>query len=112
MSDGRRTSRLGPPLLAALLAAGPLQAQIVTDGSLGRRENLSGPQVEIGADLGTRRGDNLFHSFERFGIAPGQTATFTGPGDIRNVISRVTGGEVSAIDGTLASRVGQADLYL
>ena len=30
---------------------------------------------------------------------------------IRNVISRVTGGEESQIDGTLASRVGQADLY-
>jgi filamentous hemagglutinin family protein len=112
MSDGVRSSRLGLPLLAALLAAGPVPAQIVTDGSLGRRESLSGPEVEIGADLGTRRGDNLFHSFERFGIATGQTATFTGPGDIRNVVSRVTGGEVSTIDGTLASKVGQADLYL
>ena len=98
MSDRVGTSRLGPPLLAALLAAtpslsGPLQAQIVTDGSVGRRATLSGPNIEIGADLGTRRGDNLFHSFERFGIAAGQTATFTfnGPGDIRNVISRVTG---------------------
>ena len=27
------------------------------------------------------------------------------------MISRVTGGEVSTIDGTLASTVGQADLY-
>ena len=75
------------------------------------RSACRGGQIEIGADLGTRRGGNLFHSFEKFGIATGQTATFTGPGDIRNVISRVTGGEVSNIDGTLASRVGQADLY-
>ena len=111
MADGVRLYWFGPPLLVALLTAGPVQAQIVTDGSVGPQVSLSGSQVDIGADLGTRTGDNLFHSFEKFGIATGQTTTFTGPGDIRNVISRVTGGEVSNIDGTLASRVGQADLY-
>jgi filamentous hemagglutinin family protein len=94
-----------------LLATGPVQAQIVTDGSVGPKVSLSGGEIKIGADLGSRRGDNLFHSFEKFGIATSQSATFTGPGDIKNVISRVTGGEVSNIDGTLASRVGQADLY-
>src|SRR5687767_6726202 len=110
MSDKARSHRLGPPLLAALLAAGSVQAQIVTDGSIGPRVSLSGPSMEIGADLGSRRGGNLFHSFERFGVAPGQSATFTGPDDVRNVIGRVTGSEASRIDGTLASRVGQADL--
>src|SRR3954465_13995515 len=111
MSDRVRSHRLSPLLLAALLAAGPVRAQIITDGSVGPKVNLSGSQVDIGADLGSRSGDNLFHSFEKFGIATGQTATFTGPGTIRNVISRVTGGEISNIDGTLRSTVGQADLY-
>src|SRR3954470_15909143 len=111
MSDRFCSRRLGPLLLAALLVAGPVQAQIVTDGSVGPKVSLSGGEIKIGAELGSRRGDNLFHSFEKFGIAAGQTATFTGPGDIRNVISRVTGGEVSNIDGKLASKIGQADLY-
>jgi filamentous hemagglutinin family protein len=111
MSDGGRSHLLGPPLLTALLAAGPVQAQIVTDGTVGPKVSLHGGEIEIGANLGSRRGDNLFHSFEKFGIASGQTATFTGPGAIKNVISRVTGGEISNIDGKLASRVGQADLY-
>src|SRR3954469_18059506 len=111
MSDGVRSPRLALLLLAVLLAALPVQAQIITDGTVGPKVSLRGGEIEIGANLGTRRGDNLFHSFEKFGIATGQTATFTGPGDIKNVISRVTGGEVSNIDGTLASRVGQADLY-
>src|SRR3954464_12463344 len=111
MSDGFRSRRLDPLLLVALLVAGPVQAQIVTDGSVGPKVSLRGGEIEIGADLGSQRGDNLFHSFEKFGIATGQTATFTGPDTIRNVISRVTGGEVSNIDGKLASRVGQADLY-
>jgi filamentous hemagglutinin family protein len=110
MSDRVLSPRLGL-LLAALLAAAPVQAQIVTDGTLGPKVSLQGGEIKIGADLGSRRGDNLFHSFEKFGIATGQSATFTGPGDIRNVISRVTGGEISNIDGKLASRVGQADLY-
>jgi filamentous hemagglutinin family protein len=111
MPDGVRSHRLGLPLLTALLAATPVQAQIVTDGTVGPKVSLHGGEIEIGANLATRRGDNLFHSFEKFGIATGQTATFTGPGTIRNVISRVTGGEASKIDGTLASKVGQADLY-
>src|SRR3954463_12263829 len=111
MSDGFRSHRLSPLLLAALLAAAPVQAQIVTDGSVGPKVSLHGGEIKIGADLGTRRDNNLFHSFEKFGIATGQTATFTGPGTIKNVISRVTGGEVSNIDGKLASTVGQADLY-
>src|SRR4051794_20846229 len=99
-------------LLSVLLVAPePAQSQVVTDGSLGPKVSLRGGQIEIGAALGSRRGDNLFHSFEKFGIATGQTATFTGPDTIRNVISRVTGGEASLIDGTLASKVGQADLY-
>jgi large exoprotein involved in heme utilization and adhesion len=67
MSDGVRFHRLGPPLLVALLIAVPVQAQIVTDGSVGPKVSLRGGEIEIGADLGSRRGDNLFHSFEKFG---------------------------------------------
>ena len=95
MPHGFPSCRLVRPLLAALLAVGPVQAQIVTDGTVGPKVSLRGGEIEIGADLGARRGDNLFHSFEKFGIATGQTATFTGPGTIRNVISRVTGGVVT-----------------
>jgi large exoprotein involved in heme utilization and adhesion len=95
MSDWFCSRRLGPPLLTAMLVAEPVQAQIVTDGTVGPKVSLRGGEIEIGADLGARRGDNLFHSFEKFGIATGQTATFTGPGTIRNVISRVTGGVVT-----------------
>src|SRR3954451_15190235 len=101
-----------PALLLVVLAApGSAKSQVVTDGSVGPRVSLRGGQIEIGAALGSRHGNNLFHSFEKFGVATGQTATFTGPDTIRNVISRVTGGETSLIDGTLSSKVGQADLY-
>jgi filamentous hemagglutinin family protein len=58
------------------------------------------------------RGKNLFHSFERFGVEGGGKVTFTGPSGLDNVVSRVTGGEPSAINGTLASTVPGADVWL
>ncbi|WP_162008591.1 filamentous hemagglutinin N-terminal domain-containing protein [Thermochromatium tepidum] len=87
-------------------------AQIITDGTVGPAMSLSGPEMTIGAELGSTRGANLFHSFQRFDIPTGHQATFTGPDQIQNVIGRVTGGQTSHIDGTLRSTVGQADVYL
>jgi len=84
---------------------------VSTDGTLGPAINLTGPAYEIPHDLGALSGKNLFHSFEKFSIANGESAIFTGPADIANVISRVTGGEISSIDGLLRSEVGTADFY-
>jgi len=86
-------------------------AQIVTDGSLGPSITLDALDVEIIESLGTRAGNNLFHSFESFNITEGGSATFTGALDINNVISRVTGGEVSTIQGVLRSQIDNADFY-
>jgi filamentous hemagglutinin family protein len=87
------------------------RADIVTDGTVGPARNLTGPDFHIGADLGTTRGANLFHSFQAFSLQTDESATFTGPDSIANVISRVTGGEASTIDGLLRSEVGQADFF-
>ncbi|MBL8409173.1 MAG: filamentous hemagglutinin N-terminal domain-containing protein [Candidatus Accumulibacter phosphatis] len=47
-------------------------------------------------------GNNLFHSFSQFNIDTGQTADFTtSTSALANVISRVTGGSLSQINGTL-----------
>jgi filamentous hemagglutinin family protein len=86
-------------------------AGVTTDGTVGRPVQLDGPDFQIGAELGRRAGGNLFHSFERFSIRTGESATFSGPDDIRNVISRVTGGARSDIEGTLASTIPGADFY-
>jgi filamentous hemagglutinin family protein len=98
--------------LSLVLGSPAALAQIVTDGTVGPATRLSGPEMTIGAELGSTRGGNLFHSFQRFDIPTGQRATFTGPDQIQNVIGRVTGGQTSHIDGTLRSTVGQADVYL
>ena len=91
-----------------LLAAGamPASADVVTDGTVGPKDRLEG-DIEIGADLGTRAGRQPVPQLREVRHRTGETATFTGPDAIRNVISRVTGGEVSAIDGTLAPGSGR-----
>jgi filamentous hemagglutinin family protein len=88
-----------------------VHAEIATDGTVGPATSLTGPNFEIGANLGTTKGANLFHSFQTFNINAGESATFTGPDAAANVISRVTGGEFSSIDGVLRSQVGTADFY-
>src|SRR5262249_31143254 len=72
---------------------------------------LAGPNYTIDAAQGTTAGTNLFHSFSEFQIHTGESATFTGPNSITNVISRVTGPNATAIDGTLKSTIGNADFY-
>jgi filamentous hemagglutinin family protein len=101
-----------PTVVCLLAAAGaaPAWADVVTDGTVGPRVRLGG-DFEIGAELGRRAGRNLFHSFERFSLDAGERATFTGPDQTRNVMSRVTGGERSDIDGTLRSTIPGADFY-
>ena len=96
---------------AALFSPEMISAQVATDGSLGPAVTLDGTGIEVGQGLGARVGDNLFHSFDRFSIAVDQQVTFTGDEGIDNVISRVTGGEVSTIAGTLLSEVGDEGFF-
>ena len=98
-------------LLTTCLIPLSVHAQITLDGTMGLSGELSGPQYEIVEDMGQRRGANLFHSFGQFSINEGEMATFTGSGDIRNIISRVTGGEPSLIDGWLRSEISGADIF-
>ncbi len=99
-------------LINLLLLLHPdLMAQIKTDGTLGRIETLSGPNVTIPADLGEQHEGNLFHSFETFNLNTHETATFTGPDLITNILTRVTGGRPSFLDGTLRSAIPHANFY-
>jgi filamentous hemagglutinin family protein len=105
---------LGLALSMTLLEPAPGRAEVATDGTLGAKVRLTSRDVKIPARLGQTRGQNLFHSFERFGVETGNKVTFTTPDrlKLKNVIGRVTGGEPSTIDGVLASEVRGADLWL
>lgn len=98
--------------ISLALLSTSLSAQVVTDGSVGAATTLNGPNFTIDQSLGTQSGNNLFHSFEQFNILVGESARFTGDDNIANVISRVTGGSLSQIEGTLKSDIANADFYL
>jgi filamentous hemagglutinin family protein len=87
------------------------QAQVVFDGSFGTSGALSGPNYNIAAAAGLTRGNNLFHSFSQFDLKAGDVATFSGPANIQNILSRVTGGSPSSIDGTIRSGIAGANFY-
>lgn len=108
-----------PHLLGTALAAAPAlagaQTQIVRDGSLGTGPTTaltaSGTvtsggvtynHIAIPESYGQRAGGNIFHSFGSFSIGAGDGAVFTIDSPAANVISRVTGGQASAINGLLA----------
>ncbi|AFY45258.1 S-layer family protein [Nostoc sp. PCC 7107] len=60
---------------------------------------------------GTRVGNNLFHSFSQFSVPNNGSASFDNAADIQNIFSRVTGGDVSNINGEISAK-GNANLFL
>jgi len=120
--------RLAPALalaclsLAAHRATAQSKGLVVRDGTLGsHKQEVVGSGYDpngafanylITPDLGEQHDGNLFHSFKLFGIGKDETATFTGPDSVKNVITRVTGGSRSEIDGTLRSTIPGADVWL
>ena len=91
---------------------GQALGQVVVDNSFGAGGALAGPNFQIPDTLGKAVGGNLFHSFTEFNVQTGGSATFTGPDAINNILGRVTGGNVSEIDGLIKSDIAGANLYL
>ncbi|WP_169268010.1 two-partner secretion domain-containing protein [Brasilonema octagenarum] len=93
------------------------KAQITPDNSLGAENSVVTPNVQINGtpsdriDGGATRGANLFHSFQQFNINAGRGAYFSNPAGIANILTRVTGGNISNIQGVLGV-LGNANLFL
>lgn len=98
-------------ITTSLFSTAPMAGQITTDGTVGATKSLTGPSYTIPQSLGSTVGKNLFHSFGQFNLDQGDIARFTGANTLQNVISRVTGGSVSNIDGMIKSEIGNADFY-
>ncbi|NEQ52056.1 MAG: filamentous hemagglutinin N-terminal domain-containing protein, partial [Leptolyngbya sp. SIO3F4] len=108
------TCPLGLLLSGVLFPTQPSVAQLIPDGSTGTQIQ-SGALVEgLPSDLiegGTVRDSNLFHSFQDFNVEGGRGVYFNPQNGILTILTRVTGGNISNIDGTLGV-FGSADLFL
>ncbi|MEM6401374.1 MAG: filamentous hemagglutinin N-terminal domain-containing protein [Cyanobacteria bacterium P01_D01_bin.116] len=89
-----------------------VKAQLIPDNTLGRENSRINSSVE--RDLiegGAIRNNNLFHSFKEFNVNLNQKVYFNNPDNITNILTRVTGNNVSKIFGTLGVN-GNANLFL
>ena len=86
-----------------------VRAQITPDGTTNTTVNSTDNNITI--DSGDRAGNNLFHSFEQFDLPNGSEAFFNNQSDIANIFSRITGGNISEIDGLIRAN-GDANLFL
>ena len=100
--------------ICALMSFGnSANAQNITlDGSLGTAGTLTGQDYVIPQNVGQTVGNNLFHSFGQFNLDTGESAGFQSAANIRNILSRVTGGEISSIDGRIFTESPNVNLFL
>ncbi|WP_190430168.1 S-layer family protein [Coleofasciculus sp. FACHB-712] len=102
-------------IVGVLFKVSRVCAQIVPDETLGTESSVVVPFAPgIPVEFifgGATRGSNLFHSFKQFDIGEIGAAYFLPPPEIKNILSRVTGGSRSEILGILGV-IGEVNLFL
>ncbi|MFQ4141122.1 S-layer family protein [Chlorogloeopsis sp. ULAP02] len=125
-TKGRSLFFISLPLaiLGSFIPMSIATAQIVQDSSLDATGRTSITRdVEIRGivsdriDGGTTRDSNLFHSFAEFNVGENRGVYFSNPAGIENILTRVTGGNPSNIQGRLGvvdinNNLGTANLFL
>ncbi|MFK8183009.1 MAG: filamentous hemagglutinin N-terminal domain-containing protein [Phormidesmis sp.] len=96
--------------LSGFGAQRPALSQVETDGTFST-DVRSSDGLDFVIEAGEVAGENLFHSFELFSVPTGGSAYFNQSADIQTILSRVTGGTLSSIDGEIRAN-GSANVFL
>ncbi len=86
-------------------------AQIVPDATLPNPSTIRLEESLLKITGGSQAGSNLFHSFEQFNVRAGETVYFDNAPNLDAIVTRVTGGQISNIDGLLRTN-GTANVFL
>lgn len=79
------------------------QAQMTPDLTLPNNTTIQIDGNITTINGGTQVGNNLFHSFKDFSIPIGTSLHFKNGLDVQNIITRITGGSASNIDGLISA---------
>jgi filamentous hemagglutinin family protein len=89
-----------------------VQAQSITTDGTGTRVIPTGNTYTIDGGSLSGDGQNLFHSFQQFGLNANEVANFIANPQLQNILSRVTGGNPSIINGLIQVTGGSPNLFL
>lgn len=95
-----------------LVSGGSGWAQSVVPNGAGTTVTNVNGDYQITGGTAANGGENLFHSFEQFGLTAAEAATFVTQPNVVNVIGRINGGSPSIIDGQLGITGSTANLFL
>ena len=103
----------GLPLVASfliILFPNPSLGQVIADGTLKTPTSVDFSENTYRITQGVESRGNLFHSFQDFSLKAGQTAKFENSTTVQNIITRITGKQISNIDGTISAN-GAANIF-
>ena len=105
---------IGCSLLLPKVAFGQVVPDSTTGTTLTSGTESCLPSCIIGGGISTPTNPNLFHSFDKFSVSTNGVVIFEHSPTIQNIVARVTGEDISLIDGLIrtSSANNSANLFL